>query len=261
MRAISEDFVFDDILTMVESFFDASHTTPGAQLAFVTILLSSLVQLTLAAKTVLLARYPVKQQYRGFGYELYLLYLLVKKHTLGIVIAQPLTQAEFKRYDRAREIAKNVFFSFLSLPVAVAVILFAAVSFERDPGTTSIDFFLLFISIITTAVQLRIYDSERRIYNGKVTSIPFSPAPEEVSAPPRRGADDLHSGLAQESAMSSKPIYERVNPESFAKTATEASKNIDELIEADKRKTEEALGNSKWSKMFELSGAPAKGKE
>lgn len=256
-----EDFVFDDILTMLGSFFNASHTTLGAQLAFVAILIASLVQLTLAAKTVSLARYPVKQQYRGLGYELHLLYLLLKKHTLGIVIAQPLTHAEFKRYDRAREIAKNVFFSFLFLPLAVIVVWVAAASFAKDPELSSAHYFLLSFSVITTVMQLRIYDSERRIYNGKVTNVSFSPAPEEVSVPPCQGADDLDSGLAQESAMNSKPIYERVSPESFAKTASEASKNINELIEADKRKTEEALGSSKWSKMFELSGAPAKGRK
>ncbi|MBH5396350.1 hypothetical protein HZZ13_00755 [Bradyrhizobium sp. CNPSo 4010] len=190
-----------------------------------------------------------------------LLYLLLKKHILGVVLRQPLTQAEFKRYDRAREVAKNVFFSFLFFPLSLVVIASAAASFASDPGITGTDYILLFISMVTTIVQLRIYDSERRIYNGKVINPPFSHAPEEVSVPPRSGADDLGSGLQQESAMSSKPIYQRIDPKSFARTASEASKNIDELIEADKRETEEALTKSKWSSMFELSGAPAKDKK
>ncbi|UPK23421.1 hypothetical protein [Bradyrhizobium sp. 131] len=248
-------------MTMFSSLFVAGHTTRGAQVAFVTTVLFSGIQIILSAKTLSLARYPVKQQYRGIWYELNLLYLLLKKHTLGIVLRQPLTQAEFKRYDRAREVAKNIFISFLFFPLSLVVIAAAAASFARDPGTTGTDYFLLFISIVTTIVQLRIYDSERRIYNGKAVNPSFSNAPEEVSVPPRNGVHDLGSGLQQESAMSSKPIYERIDPKSFAKTASEASKNIAELIEADKRKTEDALVKSKWSNMFEISGAPAKDKK
>lgn len=253
-----EDAIFDRIAKIFEVALEPSWTTVAARVALVVVILASSAQLALAASTVWLAQYPVRKQHLGFLYELQLLFLFVKKHTKGVVVSQPLSNAEFSQYDRGREVAKNVFFSLIFFGMTVVVVVSAFVSYRRDPDFSNTDLLLLLISSVIATVQLRIYDSERKIYNGKVFYVPFTTAPEEVSAPPREGADALGSGLQQESAMSAKPIYQRVNPESFARTATEASKNIDELIEADKRKTEEALVKSKWSKMFELSGAPAK---
>jgi len=179
---------------------------------------------------------------------------------LGIVVSRPLTKTEFREYDPGREVAKNVFFSFVFLGLTLVVVYLAFSSLAKDTAFSGIDVLLVVTSVISLIIQLRIYDSERRIYNGKVSSIPFSTARKEASAPPH-GRTELASGLKEESAMSSKPIFERVDPTAFAKSVSEASENIEQLIEEDKRRTELELSNSKWSDMFELSGVRAKKKE
>ena len=212
----------------------------------------SLAQLSLAGLTIWLATYPVRPVYRGFGYEAELLFLFIKKHILGFVISNPLTQAEFAKYDSGREIAKNVFFSVINVGPTIFIARLALNSFEQDPGLSTIDVLFATISAAFAIIQIRIYDSERRIFNGKVSTAQVSNVLARASTSAREQSE--HASDPIEISASTKPIFERIDREAFAKSI-KINGDIDRVIEDDKRRVEQELSNSKWSKMFELSGS------
>ncbi len=229
---------FDFIVNFSLRTLAMAYHSPG--LTFVAVaLIGGAIILYYGLQTLYLAAFPVKSRYGGAAYEAKIVGLFLKKHTVG------LKGSELATYKKNVDVAKNIFVSLLQLPYSVVASGSAVYLFLQDPQVHPADVVITFSIVILAISQVRIYGSEKRIYDERVPVSPFARTSQDA-------ADKTAEGKSP--ANDERPIYERIDRASLVASIGKA--DVKTLIERDKQQVEDRLSKSKFSKIFEISGQP-----